>query len=271
MQSKIYLDKGEPVMMDLPDSVLVKSQKQIFEKRVPGYDGHDKLFKVEIRYDDQCGNGHNSFSITGDHDGSSGCVHDEIEKHFPELAPFIKWHRTSSDGRMHYVTNALYHAERVKAGIPNRWEKRLKFDGFPMTFDIKKEFMAWLVEMKEANSYFEFEIYEVHRTEAQQKSCKLDPNYTILPFGGDDWYKAPFNNLREAEEFLAALQNHYFEIVKTVNGWTEEKIPNFDHARGSAVWPEAKEKDFTQEKLLARLPELMKSFKTDMELLGFVY
>jgi hypothetical protein len=36
--------------------------------------------------------------------------HDEVVKHFPELAPFIKWHLCSSDGPMHYVANTLYHA-----------------------------------------------------------------------------------------------------------------------------------------------------------------
>lgn len=37
-------------------------------------------------------------------------MHEEVAKHFPELAPFIKWHLTSSDGPMHYLGNVTYHA-----------------------------------------------------------------------------------------------------------------------------------------------------------------
>lgn len=72
---------------------------------------------VQMRFDDQCKNGHSSFAITGEIDmksGSrwiddcSGCIHDEIAAHFPELAPLIKWHLMSTDGPMHYVANTCY-------------------------------------------------------------------------------------------------------------------------------------------------------------------
>lgn len=75
--------------------------------------------RVVMRYDDNCGNGHNTFSITVDskcgHYG--GCMHDAIRKVFPELAHLIKWHLMSTDGPLHYVSNTLYHAQdgRVKA------------------------------------------------------------------------------------------------------------------------------------------------------------
>ncbi len=103
---------------ELPASVLVKSQKKTFGPVV--YSEHGRTYKItaEVRYDDQCGNGHNSFSITAEiycrgalgswQEGSFGCCHDEVAKHFPELVPFIKWHLTSSDGPMHYVENTLY-------------------------------------------------------------------------------------------------------------------------------------------------------------------
>lgn len=72
---------------------------------------------AHVRHDDSCRKGHNSFAITGDIrraeggywvEDSGGCVHDEIRTHFPELAPFIKWHLTSTDGPMHYVANTMY-------------------------------------------------------------------------------------------------------------------------------------------------------------------
>lgn len=72
---------------------------------------------VTARYDDECGNGHDTFAITADitkgkrfEDG--GCLHDEIAKHFPELRKYIKWHLTSEDGPLHYIANTVYWAEQ---------------------------------------------------------------------------------------------------------------------------------------------------------------
>ena|SRR5579864_7669255 len=46
-------------------STLTKSQKKTFgPKPISGW-GTGALIKAEVRYDDECGNGHNSFSITG--------------------------------------------------------------------------------------------------------------------------------------------------------------------------------------------------------------
>ena len=62
--------------------------------------------RVVIRYDDECGNGHNSFSITS----QNGCTHDLIASLCPDLAHLIKWHLCSSDGPMHYIANTMYYA-----------------------------------------------------------------------------------------------------------------------------------------------------------------
>lgn len=93
----------------LPASVLTKDQKKVFTKAIQ-YDGKPAIIEATVRYDDQCGNGHNSFAITGtiSAGGPSGCIHEDIAKHFPEFAPYIKWHLTSSDGPMHYVANTVY-------------------------------------------------------------------------------------------------------------------------------------------------------------------
>lgn len=77
---------------------------------------------VELRYDDQCKNGHNSFAITGSintlergkmsHGDSCiacGCIHDEIAKHFPFQKPLIQWHLFDDTGPMHYIANTLFH------------------------------------------------------------------------------------------------------------------------------------------------------------------
>lgn len=85
--------------------------------------GSTMTLVAEVRHDDRCGNGHNTFSITGNlydsrqrREGglaACGCLHDEIAKHIPELEPFIKWHLTSTDGPMHYVDNTVYHAKKI--------------------------------------------------------------------------------------------------------------------------------------------------------------
>lgn len=37
-----------------------------------------------------------------------GCIHEEIAERIPALAPFIKWHLTSTDEPLHYIANTLY-------------------------------------------------------------------------------------------------------------------------------------------------------------------
>lgn len=90
------------------------SQKWISESRpVDGY-GEPAFLRVEIRHDDSCGNRHNSFAIVGDvrskngREIAFGRLHDDIAQAFPELAGLIKWHLSSTDGPMHYVSNTLY-------------------------------------------------------------------------------------------------------------------------------------------------------------------
>ena len=98
-------------------TVLTRKQVKTYgPKRITFTYGEPSFMNVEVRYDDECGNGHNSFAITADirpvdhrrGGGAGGCLHDEVAKHFPELAPFIKWHLCSSDGPMHYIANTVY-------------------------------------------------------------------------------------------------------------------------------------------------------------------
>jgi len=79
----------------------------------PGY-APGAAMTVCIRFDDECRNGHNSFSITGDirepvrGTVSCGCLHEKAAEIFPELAPLIRWHLVDSTGPMHYLANTLY-------------------------------------------------------------------------------------------------------------------------------------------------------------------
>lgn len=103
----------------LPASVLTRSQKKMYGPRFYTEDGTKYRITATVRYDDECNNGYNSFAITGSIDRYSdgrwygdavGCIHEEIAKHFPELAPVIKWHLMNSDGPFGYIDNTVYHA-----------------------------------------------------------------------------------------------------------------------------------------------------------------
>lgn len=93
--------------------------------------GVDILVKIQLT--DECKNGHEDFSITGDtyEAGkrgdrahiSGGCIHEEIEKHFPEFIPFIRLHLCDHKGvPMHAGGNMFYHLEhgfnRTKVSDP---------------------------------------------------------------------------------------------------------------------------------------------------------
>jgi hypothetical protein len=99
---------------------------------IAGY-GPGAVITATVRFDDQCGNGHNSFSITADvttpdsrarrDSEASGCLHSEISATFPDLAPLIKWHLCSTDGPLHYIENTMYWLGR----------RGYCYDGMPMS------------------------------------------------------------------------------------------------------------------------------------------
>ena len=105
--------------------------KRTWEVKLPSRDGHARVLIATARYDDECHNGHNTFAITGEeyesgsgprHEArierngknlilrSCGCLHEQIAKHVPELAPLLRWHLTGDDGPLHYVENTAYWA-----------------------------------------------------------------------------------------------------------------------------------------------------------------
>jgi hypothetical protein len=96
-------------------SIFTKNQVRIFGPHpIEGY-GKNALIKAIVQYDDQCSNGHNTFSITGEiyipgkrDIEAGGCIHEQIVSVFPELEPYIKWHLVSSDAPLHYVANTVY-------------------------------------------------------------------------------------------------------------------------------------------------------------------
>ena len=210
-------------------SVLTKKQVKMFKKAYVE-NGQEYVLIAKVRYDDEYGNGHNTFAITGEiwraKNGqpigrdceSCGCIHKDITKRLPELAPYIKWHLVSSDEPMHYVANTVYHAQGY--GPRYAW---IYYTGpsDPLGIEGAKERLLGYERADKA------------------KEAEGQPGYRIA--------------------------------------WDEKtaKESNLDHARSSAVWPDATDEDLLapglEERLQARLPRLMGEFKAAVESLGFVY
>jgi hypothetical protein len=258
-------------------SILTKNQKLKFSKDIR-YGDNEARITATVRYDDDCGNGHNSFSITGDIkekirgrwvDSCGGCIHDEIAKHFPELKPFIKWHLVSSDEPMYYLQNTLYHVSDKdcwghRKGEPCRFEDRLYFEGFPIQMTVKGSFLNWLQSLEN----FDLGIMAVHH---KPGDYDFKPKYTFVGYEMDTWHKAPFDTEREASEFLTALNSHIMRVESIATDIGEGKEPDLEAARNSAIWPDAELSDFTKDRLQARLPALMAEFQRDVVSLGLVY
>lgn len=93
---------------------------------------------VHVRFDDECKNGHETFSMTADfaigrHIESCGCLHEDIARAFPKLAHLIKWHLTSTDGPMHYLANTKHLAgNRDCHGLLAGEFKHFQKDGKPL-------------------------------------------------------------------------------------------------------------------------------------------
>lgn len=108
----------------MSNSVLVKRQvKQLVKENVTVNGQKYKKVVCNIRYDDQCNNGHNSFAITGEFyenqreinlndPAMCGCCHDELARVFPAIKHLIKWHLVSSESPMYYIANTTYHASQ---------------------------------------------------------------------------------------------------------------------------------------------------------------
>lgn len=218
-------------------SKLVKHQVKLFNKDIK-HEGCKSKIGVKLRYDDECGNGYNTFSITAsiwmtgdrkDNPSMFGCLHDEITKHFPELAHLIKWHLVSSDSPMHYVSNALYHAsDRDHYGLL-KGEKRQLING-------KTKLPHWRL------------------VAIDKEGTEIEPYYLG-------------NSVDAAEK----PECHYTLEYRPWCRIGEGKAVELGAARHAAIWPDAELEDFTQEKLEARLPALMSEFKAVIESIGFEY
>lgn len=214
-----------------------RNQTWISEGRpVSGY-GTNGVMHVNIRFDDECKNGHQSFSITADvyttesrrrrDTAAGGCMHEEIIKRFPKLAPLVKWHLMSTDGPMHYVANTCYHAGDRDCNGLTKGESRQIRNG-------RTGLPCWTLETTPAGLPRNVDAEECPTETATVKYV-------------------PWCRIGEGKE------------------------RDLQAARESAVWPDATDAQLSLpraelEVLLAeRLPGLVAEFRADMERVGFLW
>lgn len=262
------------------------NQKWVSESRpIAGYGAGGRI-TVKIRFDDDCKNGHNTFAITGDirsnrGEEAGGCLHDEIAQVFPELAHLIRWHLSSTDGPLHYVANALYHASDrdhwgYAKGEPCAWDEVVYFGNSPVSHKIKSDFSKWL--QSRIGTPGEFRVIALaHRDNGKPGAHQYSPNYTFVGFG-EQWHDCPFSDEATAQQWAQGLNTGIgvrFERIPTE--YSEGKARNLDAARSCAAWPDATDeqlclpKDQLRALLEARLPALMAEMRADIEGAGFMW
>lgn len=265
----------------------ISSQKWHSEtRRIEGYGDGGKM-SVQIRHDDDCRNGHETFSIAATVTTTEskrrrdiqagGCLHEDIAAVFPELAPLIRWHLCSTDGPMHYLANTLYlagdrdHNGRL-AGEPSSFDLVIRWDGFPIKWGGIREraFIKWC---QEAGPRVVADC-EVIRIDHDDRKT-FGPKFTLGGFG-ERWHDCPFDSEREALQFLEAARRG-FTVESIPTAWSEGKARELGAARNAACWPEATDAQLCAPKeelaamLQARLPALLAEFRRDVEACGFIW
>lgn len=243
-----------------PQSGKIANQKWTSGRRKYNDGRESRMLQVEIRFDDSCKNGHESFAITATgwgelrpgtyREDSGGCLHDDIAKVFPELAPLIKWHLCSTDGPLHYIANTTFFAGDLDHNGLAKGESRQLRNG-------RTGELCW--ELVAANSLG----IGISDTDIGRKYRGAET--------------LPLRLLTESCEGesppLATPKLQWAPRCRVGEG----KARDLDAARNVAIWPEATDAELTRPKaeltalLNARLPALIAEFKAAVTGAGFLW
>lgn len=270
-----------------PDAIA--NQKWVSERRPVDteYWGRGAYIRAELRFDDNCKNGTQSFGLTGEirRPGARdceacGCLHEEIARYFPELKPLIQWHLMGQDSPMHYVANAVYHASDrdhwgKRAGEPFGWKNALTFGDNPILHKFKDSFIEFL---QQTGAPYDLEVLPLEHDEKKPDGTpRFSPKYTFGGYG-EKWHQGPFDSELDALAFLKALQTCDPKFTAYATQYGEGKARDLDAARRAANWPEATDEQLSLPKaeltrlLEARLPALVARFRDAMEKdCGFIW
>lgn len=139
------------------------------QEKIKVFDEHYKEnvnIYIQISLDDDCKNGHEDFSITGEvfkHTSTNsksdrfcitaGCIHDDILRHFPEYEIFIDLHLCDFEGSpMYSIGNGFYHLKNnQKDYLIKHWQiTEEEFRMFKLMAEDEK-FFHYLIQKKEIN------------------------------------------------------------------------------------------------------------------------
>lgn len=271
-------------MINSPLSTLIKSQFKTMTAEDVKIDGVQyRLIRAHIRYDDQCGNGHNSFFISCDawkkgnyRSGDPDAGGDGIcAAAFPALAPFLQWNGFTSEGPLHYIQNTIYLAgdrdcNGRRAGEPSRFEDRIRIGAFPVLFSFKNsKFLEYVLS---GINFDAVEVVEVPHVKTDPAGYEFAPKYT---FSGVDlaWAFCPFDTAIDAQNFLLALRYGAPVVrVRVPTAFSSGKARELDAARRAAYWPGATADQLCDaDQLRDRLPALVADFKAAVNSLGFEF
>ena len=172
---------------------------------------------------------------------------------------------------MHYLENVRYHVReaedsRYPVGHPMSVSTRLKFDGCPFTFELRDEFIDYLIEKKPT---------EINSMTGEKP---FFTKYTLGDYAMDSpsWHYLPIDDKRTAEEIAMAIKAGMEpNKVRIVTKRNEAYTPTDDDIRKArlvAIAPEATLEQLRDtEWLVKRIPYLVKGFIRDIEELGFKY
>jgi hypothetical protein len=215
----------------LPASKLVKHQTLEFGWKTYTEDGERFRIKAKVRYDDSCGNGHNTFSITAEIDINRngvwldqrfGCLHDEVAKHFSKLRPLIKWHLVSTAAPLHYVANTVYHAgDRDHDGLLSGEVRQIR--------NGKTGQLAWILEAdRELPKYVDADeppegvvtmryVPWVRVGTGKPRDLDSARRTAVWPEATDEQLSLPADELTELlEDRLPALMQEFKEAVESL-------------------------------------------------------
>jgi len=222
----------------------IRNQKiSIFREYWEGNDEYKIL--AFLGFDDEHNNGHETFSITGTilrkergawKTESGGCIHEDIAKHFPELVHLIKWHLTSTDGPLHYISNTVYIAGNIDCNGLLAGEKKQIING-------RTKQPCW--KQVAVNAFGdEIDIYKLAHSTVDADECPAD----TLTLKWVPWCRVGDGKERE------------LDAARRAAVWPEATDEQL-----------CAPKEELTKALRDRLPALLESFKADILACGFLW
>lgn len=221
---------------------------------------------VTVRFDDNCKNGHETLSITGnwkhpDGGESGGCIHEEIAATFPEFAKLIPFHLCSTDGPMHYSGNVVF-----LAGDRDCWglrEGQIAYrNQLPARDDKHRKSLDQTV-LHGLDIPAKYDWQEKYRRCGEGEEGDDNAARRWLPI--------------EHIDPNCQLDDFETRQLSPIHRIGEGKARELDAARRAAIWPEATDDQLCADRqaleamLSDRLPALLNEFRALVEEFGFLY